>query len=166
MSYKSLRACVEDLERNGHLVRVAEEMDPCLEMAEIQRRLYTAEGPAVLFERVKGSPFPCVANLFGTPERCRFMFRNTLERVRKVLRLKADPTAALRHPFTFASAPFTAWKSLPKKTFTTSPVLKIACASGLASAASGVVNSRVPPLSITAWPGRNLSVAGLGVDSV
>ena len=116
MPYKSLRACVEDLERNDHLVRVAEEMDPCLEMAEIQRRLYTAEGPAVLFERVKGSPFPCVANLFGTPERCRFMFRNTLERVRKILRLKADPTAALRHPFTFASAPFTAWKSLPKKT--------------------------------------------------
>ena len=71
MSYKSLKACVDDLERNGHLVRVAEEIDPCLEMAEIQRRLYAAGGPAVLFERVRNTPFPAVANLFGTPERCR-----------------------------------------------------------------------------------------------
>ena len=115
MSYKSLKSCVTDLERNGHLVRVAEEVDPCLEMAEIQRRLYAAEGPAVLFENVKGSPFPAVANLFGTSDRCRFMFRHTLERVRKILQLKADPTAALKHPLTFASAPLTAWRSLPKK---------------------------------------------------
>jgi hypothetical protein len=40
-------------------------------------------------------------------------------------------------------------KSAPKNTFTTSPVSKIACASGLASAASGLANSRVPA-SITA----------------
>ena len=115
MSYKNLKSCVTDLERNGHLVRVAEEVDPCLEMAEIQRRLYAAEGPAVLFENVKGSPFPAVANLFGTSDRCRFLFRGTLERVRKILQLKTDPAAALRHPFTFASAPLTAWRALPKK---------------------------------------------------
>ena len=115
MSYKSLKACVDDLERNGHLVRVAEELDPCLDKAEIQRRLYAAARPAVLFERVRNTPFPAVANLFGTPERCRFLFRHTLERVRKILQIKADPAAALRHPLTFASAPLTAWKSLPKK---------------------------------------------------
>ena len=115
MSYKNLKSCVTDLERNGHLVRVAAEVDPCLELAEIQRRLYAAEGPAVLFENIKGSPFPALANLFGTPDRCRFLFRGALERVRKILQLKADPTAALRHPFTFASAPLTAWRSLPKK---------------------------------------------------
>ena len=58
MSYKSLRACVEDLERNGHLVRVAEEMDPCLEMAEIQRRLYTAEGPRRFIRAGQGLALP------------------------------------------------------------------------------------------------------------
>ncbi|MEC9352237.1 MAG: UbiD family decarboxylase [Planctomycetota bacterium] len=115
MSYKSLKACVDDLARNGHLVRIAEEVDPCLEMAEIQRRLYAAGGPAVLFERVRNTAFPAVANLFGTPERCRFLFRHTLERVRKILQIKADPAAAIRHPLTFASAPLTAWRSLPKK---------------------------------------------------
>ena len=40
MGYNSLKSCVLDLERNGHLVRVQEEMDPHLEMAEIQRRVY------------------------------------------------------------------------------------------------------------------------------
>ncbi|MEE9171705.1 MAG: hypothetical protein V3U41_02205, partial [candidate division NC10 bacterium] len=38
MGYRSLIECVLDLERNGHLVRVTEEVDPHLEMAEIQRR--------------------------------------------------------------------------------------------------------------------------------
>ena len=66
MKYKSLKSCVNDLEKNGHLMRIKEEIDPYLEMAEIQRRLYEVRGPAVLFEKVKGSPFPAVCNLFGT----------------------------------------------------------------------------------------------------
>ena len=78
MSYGSLRECVEDLERHGHLIRINDEVDPDLEMAEIQRRLYANGGPAVLFERVKGSPFPAVSNLFGTPERSKFIFRGRL----------------------------------------------------------------------------------------
>ncbi|MEL6256554.1 MAG: hypothetical protein AAFR87_31415, partial [Bacteroidota bacterium] len=47
MKYKSLKSCVNDLEKNGHLVRIKEEIDPYLEMAEIQRRLYEVRGPAV-----------------------------------------------------------------------------------------------------------------------
>src|SRR3712207_5577334 len=56
-------------------------------------------------------------------------------------------------------------KSRPKKTPCTSPVEKIASASGEASASSGAAKSRVP-WSITIWPGMNLRVAGLGVVSV
>ena len=115
MVYRGMRDCVEDLERHGHLVRVPVELSPHLEMAEIQRRLYEVGGPAVLYERVAGSPFPAVSNLFGTLERCRFLFRDTLDRVQQVLRLKADPTALLRHPFRQARAPFTALGALPRE---------------------------------------------------
>ena len=51
MGYRSLRACVEDLERTRQLVRIESEIDPYLEVAEVQRRLYRAKGPAVLFAR-------------------------------------------------------------------------------------------------------------------
>lgn len=114
MGYRSTRACVDDLERNGHLVRISAEIDPRLEMAEIQRRVYEAQGPALLFERVKGSKFPAVSNLFGTMDRCRFIFRDTLERVKKVIALKADPTSFWRAPFSYWWAPFTGLRALPR----------------------------------------------------
>ena len=115
MGYKSLKECLSDLERNHQLVRVREEVDPHLEMAEIQRRVYEANGPAVYFENVKGCRFPAVCNLFGTIERCRFLFRDTLERVKKIVQLKADPSNFWRAPVAFASAPFTVLNSLPRK---------------------------------------------------
>ncbi|MFO1022662.1 MAG: UbiD family decarboxylase [Planctomycetales bacterium] len=109
MGYSSLRDCVNDLEKHRHLVRIRDEIDPCLEAAEIQRRLYQAGGPAVLFERVKGCRFPMVCNLFGTLDRTRFLFRDTLETVRRMVELKIDPELALRAPWRYWEAPFTAW---------------------------------------------------------
>ena len=91
MSYRSLKECVLDLEKHGHLIRVKREVDPELEMAEIHRRVYEAQGPALFFERVKGSPFPAVSNIYGTFERTEFIFRHTLARVQRVIELKADP---------------------------------------------------------------------------
>ncbi|MEZ4824695.1 MAG: UbiD family decarboxylase [Bacteroidia bacterium] len=123
MRYKSLYHCVLDLERNGHLVRISQEVDPHLELAEIQRRAYAAQSPALLFEKVKGSPFPAVCNLFGTVERTEFIFRSTLQQVKKVVQLKADPTNFLKTPGKFLSAPFTAIRSLPIKSVTKPPVL-------------------------------------------
>lgn len=116
MSYKNLSECLKDLESNGHLVRVREEVDPYLEMAAIHLRVYEAGGPALLFERVKGSRFPAVSNLFGSLERSEFMFRDTLEKVKKMVRLKADPMAALRQPLDNLWLPFAAWNALPRKT--------------------------------------------------
>jgi 4-hydroxy-3-polyprenylbenzoate decarboxylase len=113
MGYRSLRECILELERNGHLVRVTEEVDPYLEMAEIQRRVYQAQGPAIFFENVKGCRFPAVSNLYGTLERCRFLFRDTLERVTRIVQLKADPSRVWRSPLTFLSAPITGLTSLP-----------------------------------------------------
>ena len=114
MGYRSLKACLDDLERHGHLLRVTEEVDPYLAMAEIQRRAYSAKAPALLFENVKGTRFPAVSNLFGTLERARFLFRDTLSRVKRIVQVKADPAKLWRRPWTFATTPFVAAKSLPK----------------------------------------------------
>ncbi len=115
MIYKSLRECVLDIEKHGHLIRVTEEVDPHLEMAEIHRRVHQAQGPAILFERVKGSSFPAVANLFGTIERCRFIFRSTLMGVKQLIEIKVDPLRALKSPLHYARSPLIARNALPKR---------------------------------------------------
>lgn len=113
MSYKSLRACVNDLEETGQLVRIKQEIDPYLEMAEIHRRIYDVQGPAILFEKVKGSPFQAVSNIYGTIARAEFLFRHTIEKVKKVIALKADPTQLLRDPLSYVGTPLTALSALP-----------------------------------------------------
>lgn len=123
MRYRSLAQCVNDLEKHQMLVRVKAEVDPYLEIAEIQRRLYQQGGPAVLFENVKGSPFPALANLFGTIERSEFIFRSTLEAVKQVVELKADPTSFLKAPHKFLKAPFAAVRALPIKARFSKPIL-------------------------------------------
>lgn len=115
MAYKSTKDCLLDLERNNQLIRVKEVVDPHLEMAEIQRRVYAAGGKAVLFERVKGSPFPAVCNMFGTIERSRFIFKKTLASTRDAIAIKADPATALRYFWRYWRAPFTGLLSLPKR---------------------------------------------------
>jgi 4-hydroxy-3-polyprenylbenzoate decarboxylase len=115
MGYRNLRACVNDLERSGRLVRIAQEIDPYLEAAEIQRRVYRAGGPAIFFERVKGCAFPMVCNLFGTVERARFLFRDTLDAVRRLVELKADPGKLVRRPWRYWKTPFTLWRMRPKR---------------------------------------------------
>lgn len=67
--YLDLRAFIDDLERRGQLVRVHAEVDPNQEITVIQHRVIAAGGPALLFERVKGSPYRVVSNLFGTYQR-------------------------------------------------------------------------------------------------
>jgi 4-hydroxy-3-polyprenylbenzoate decarboxylase len=109
MGYASLRDCVADLERSGQLARIAAEIDPHLEAAAIHRRVNVAGGPALLFERVKGCGFPMVSNLFGTLDRTRFLFRDTLAAVRHLIDLKIDPTAALRHPWRYRDVARAAW---------------------------------------------------------
>lgn len=67
--YADLRGFLAALERRGQLARVPVEVDPNQEMTIIQHRVLAAGGPALLFERVKGSPYRVVSNLFGTPQR-------------------------------------------------------------------------------------------------
>ncbi|MET1055106.1 MAG: UbiD family decarboxylase [Pedobacter sp.] len=113
MGYKSLAECVADLEKHGHLLRIKEEVDPYLEMAAIHLRVYEQKGPALFFEKIKGSPFPAVSNLFGTLERSKFMFRDSLESVGQLVDLRSDPVKALKNPFKFAGSGLTALSALP-----------------------------------------------------
>jgi 4-hydroxy-3-polyprenylbenzoate decarboxylase len=123
LGYRSLRECVVDLERHGRLVRVAQPLDPKLVIPEIQRRIYAAQGPALLFENVEGSPFPAVSNLFGTLDRCRFLFRDSLALVEAAIAAKADPTQVLRAPWKFWRLPFAGLRSLPRTRWVRAPVL-------------------------------------------
>jgi 4-hydroxy-3-polyprenylbenzoate decarboxylase len=113
MSYTSLRAALLDLEKHGQLLRVKTEVDPNLEMAEIHRRVFEKAGPAILFEKVKGSSFQAASNLYGTYERTDFLFRHSIEQVKKIIELKADPTRFLKTPLRYLGAPFTALTALP-----------------------------------------------------
>lgn len=115
MGYSSLAACVNDLEKHGHLIRIKEEVDPYLEMASIHLRVYEEQGPAILFEKIKGSKFPAVSNLFGTLERSKFMFRDSLENVEQLVGLRSDPIKAIKNPFKTAGAGLTALSALPLK---------------------------------------------------
>lgn len=69
MRYQDLRDFIALLEERGELKRIQQEIDPYLEITEISDRTLKAEGPALLFENLKGHDMPVLANLFGTPER-------------------------------------------------------------------------------------------------
>ncbi|WP_295116489.1 UbiD family decarboxylase [uncultured Chitinophaga sp.] len=122
MGYKSLQACINDLEKNGHLIRIKQEVDPYLEMAAIHLRVFEHEGPALLFENVKGSKFPAVSNLFGTLNRSKFMFRDTLEKIKILVDIKGDPAKALKRPFQYLNVAGTALSSLPMRTGKSAPI--------------------------------------------
>ncbi|TLM67655.1 MAG: UbiD family decarboxylase [Deltaproteobacteria bacterium] len=98
MGYRNLQQAVADLERTGRLKRIDCEVDPCLEVGAIQRRVYRNGGPALLFTRVKGTAFPLLGNLFGTLERARYLFRDTLGAIETLAAAKGDPAALLRRP--------------------------------------------------------------------
>lgn len=115
MGYKSLAECVADLEKNGHLIRIKEEVDPYLEMAAIHLRVYENQGPALLFENVKGSKFKAVSNIFGTLERSKFMFRDSLSKIKQLVELRSDPIKALKNPLSYAGSALTALSALPLK---------------------------------------------------
>jgi 4-hydroxy-3-polyprenylbenzoate decarboxylase len=69
VAYRDLHDFVRTLEKKGELKRVSAEVDPVLEITEITDRTVKAGGPALLFERPKGSRIPVVTNLVGTERR-------------------------------------------------------------------------------------------------
>ncbi|RYF89085.1 MAG: UbiD family decarboxylase [Chitinophagaceae bacterium] len=124
MAYSSMEECLLDLEKNGQLLRVKEEVDPHLQIAAIHLRVHEAGGPALLFENVKGSKFRAASNIFGTLDRSKFIFRETLQQVQQLLELKGDPVKAIKQPFKNLNAGLAALKAFPKKNPWNKPVLQ------------------------------------------
>lgn len=139
MGYRNLQECVADLERAGRLVRIAQELDPRLEIGAVQRRVYRAGGPALLFTNARGSRFPMLGNLFGTLERTRWLFRDALRGVETLVRAKVDPRELLKNPSALIQAPLAAKNLLPKRV-RTGPIAHARCAL-----------SELPQL--VSWPG-------------
>ena len=123
MAYSSLEACLLDLERTGQLLRIKEEVDPYLEMAAIHLRIFEQKGPAILFEKVKGSKFRAASNIFGTLERSEFIFRDTLPSVKQLIDIKINPLAAIQNPLKSLAALPAAINALPNKNPISKPVL-------------------------------------------
>ena len=138
MGYRNLQECVTDLERQGMLRRISEPLDPRLEIGAVQRRVYQAGGPALLFTNPLDCSFPLLGNLFGTLERTRFIFRDTLADIRRLVDIKINPFSLLKKPLDAIRAPSAALHLLPK-TVTGAPVLQ--CCTTL---------SRLPQL--VSWP--------------
>jgi 4-hydroxy-3-polyprenylbenzoate decarboxylase len=71
MAYKDLREFIKVLEKKNLLRRITVEVDPILEIGEITDRMCKSPGggKALFFEKVKGSRYPVVTNMFGSFER-------------------------------------------------------------------------------------------------
>jgi len=109
VKYRDLRDFLAGLESRGELKRIRTVVDPYLEITEVCDRTLRSAGPALLFERPKGSDVPLLANLFGTPERVAYgMGEESVEALREVGRLLAflkepDPPRGIK----------AAWETLP-----------------------------------------------------
>ncbi|HEY2548229.1 MAG TPA: menaquinone biosynthesis decarboxylase, partial [Candidatus Acidoferrum sp.] len=81
MAYRDLRDFVQKLEKEGELKRIRAEVDPILEITEMtqriardKNRLPDSVGPALLFEKPKGSRVPLLVNTFGSVRRMSLAF--------------------------------------------------------------------------------------------
>ena len=150
MHYQDLREFIAQLEQRGELKRITQEVDPRLEITEICDRALRAGGPALLFERPKGSAVPLLGNLFGTPERVALaMGQDSLAALREVGKLLAylkepDPPKGLKD----------AWDKLPvlKQVLNMGPkVVSNAACQEVVYRADQVDLTRYPIQ--TCWPG-------------
>jgi 4-hydroxy-3-polyprenylbenzoate decarboxylase len=92
-------------------------------MAAIHLRIFEQKGPAILFEKVKGSKFRAASNIFGTLERSEFIFRDTLPSVKQLIDIKINPLAAIQNPLKSLAALPAAINALPNKNPISKPVL-------------------------------------------
>jgi 4-hydroxy-3-polyprenylbenzoate decarboxylase len=146
MKYRDLRDFLSQLEKLGELKRVGVEVDPRLEMTEICDRVLRRGGPAILFEKPKGSTMPVLGNLFGTARRVALgMGEEDVAALREVGRLLAylrepEPPRGLKD----------AWEKLP--------ALK-----QVLNMAPKVVSSA--PCQETVWEGKDVDLSRLPVQT-
>lgn len=96
MTFRDLRAFLQELERRGDLARVRQAVSTDLEITEVTRRVVQRDGPALLFEQVPGATMPVVMNLLGSPRRIAWALgAETVpavgERIAQLTRLRPPP---------------------------------------------------------------------------
>jgi len=144
MPFHSLQQFISFLESKGDLLRIKVEVDPVLEISEIAIRTVQKDGPALLFENVKGSKFPLLINVLGSARRIEWALG----------RKPADVGAELKH---FAESMMPPSPSAAMKNF---PTLKRILAMGPKKRSSGPVKkNRIEPADLgqlpinQSWPG-------------
>ncbi len=150
MSFRDLRDFIELLEKEGELKRITTEVDPYLEVTEISDRTLRSNGPALLFENLKGSSVPLLANLFGNTRRIALaMGQEDLEGLRDVGKL----LAFLKEPVP-PSGWKDLWQSLPsyKSVLNISPTVKKSAACQEVVLQGSDVDLGFLPIQ-TCWPG-------------
>ena len=150
MAFSDLRDFIKLLEKEGELKRISTEVDPYLEVTEISDRVLRAGGPALLFEKPKGSSIPLLVNLFGNSRRIALaMGQDDIDGLRDVGKL----LAFLKEP-TPPSGWKDVWQKLPsyKQVLNVSPNVKKS-----AVCQDVVIEARDVDLSMfplqTCWPG-------------
>ena len=149
MAFKDLRDFIDLLEKEGELKRIKTEVSAELEITEISDRTLRNGGPALLFENVKGSKLPLLANLFGSTKRIAMaMGQEDLEGLRDVGNL----LAFLKEPKP-PSGWKDLWQSLPsyKSVLNISPNIKRKALCQEISIEEKDVDLTILPIQ-TSWP--------------
>ena len=150
MAFRDLRDFIEFLENEGELKRIQTEVDPYLEVTEISDRTLRAGGPALLFENLKGSSMPLLANLFGNTRRIALaMGQEDISGLRDVGKL----LAFLKEP-TPPSGWKDLWQSLPsyKSVLNLAPSVKKSAPCQEVVIDEADVDLGIFPIQ-TCWPG-------------
>ncbi|MCH8175119.1 MAG: 4-hydroxy-3-polyprenylbenzoate decarboxylase [Proteobacteria bacterium] len=150
MSFRDLRDFIKLLETEAELKRIQTEVDPYLEVTEISDRTLRAGGPALLFENLKGSSMPLLANLFGTTRRIALaMGQEDISGLRDVGKL----LAFLKEP-TPPSGWKDLWQSLPsyKSVLNLAPSVKKSAPCQEVVIDEADVDLGIFPIQ-TCWPG-------------
>ena len=150
MVFSDLRDFIKLLEKKGELKRISIEVDPYLEVTEISDRVLRAGGPALLFEKPKGSSIPLLVNLFGNSRRIALaMGQEDIDGLRDVGKL----LAFLKEP-TPPSGWKDVWQKLPsyKQVLNVSPNVKKSAVCQVVVIETRDVDLSMFPLQ-TCWPG-------------
>ena len=115
MSYNTLQQCLNDLENNGDLKVVSEKLNPDLELASLHLEEFSKQGKALLFKNIIGTKYRAASNLFGTIDRSRFMFRDSLQTVKDLIEIKIDPKIIFKNPLRTLKTALNALYALPKR---------------------------------------------------
>lgn len=105
MAFRDFRDFLDSLERNGLLIRVAREVDVKFEIAAGIRKISDTNGPALLFENIKGYPgWKVIGGLFATPRLMAFALQ-TEENENKLLERYLEFDQCNIEPVSVSSGP-------------------------------------------------------------